>query len=87
VLATGATLPLGTAYWSLAGVGVVQLLVVGLIALGSIELEITSLGSEPDPWDAFDRSAQVLAIAAVLLVPAGFLLRQVRIRGRGATQG
>jgi hypothetical protein len=87
VLAATATLSRRTAYWSLVGVAGVQLLVAGMIALGSTKFELLTLGSEPDPWDAFDRAAKYLALSAVALVPVGVLVHELRRRSRSRLQG
>jgi hypothetical protein len=87
VLTAVGTFSRWTAYWSLVGVAGVHLLVAGLVSLASIDLELGSLGSEPHPWDTFDQAAKIMAIGALVLVPAGVLAREVRIRSRSRVQG
>jgi hypothetical protein len=74
---TRSALPRGVAYACLGGVSGGMLLVGGLMALSSLQIEISVLGSEPDPWDAFDRIAVILVIAGVVLFAAGALVRQL----------
>jgi hypothetical protein len=54
------------------------LLAAAVIALTSLDLELTSGGSEPDPQDAFDRVALALFVEARALVPIGILARRLR---------
>jgi hypothetical protein len=65
-------------YWLLGAMSGTALLTAALIALASIDLELTSGGSEPDPRDAFDRVSVVLFVEALVLVPIGILVRRLR---------
>lgn len=64
-----------------------RLLVAGVMSLASIDLALGSLGSEPEPSDTVDQAAAIIALAALVLVPAGVLVREVRIRSRSRMQG
>jgi hypothetical protein len=54
------------------------LLAAAVIALASLDLELTSGGSVPDPWDAFDRVALALFVEGLALVPLGVVVRRLR---------
>jgi hypothetical protein len=74
-------------YGSLGGVAGCLLVVAGVMAIASTvqQIDISFVGSEPDPWDAFDRAALMLAIAGVALVPVAALLRAVVSRPAAGT--
>ena len=76
------------AYSVLGAIAGTSLLAAAVIALASLDLELTSGGSVPDPWDAFDRVALALFVEALALVPIGVLARRLLTRpGAGEPVG